>query len=446
MLASTVAALVLTFSGLARQTQPMQQTQRPQQTQQSQEPQQTQDSKPAQDAKPDRPPWAQTEKAAPANASAQPNTASNTATDATNGAAAGPSGSANTGNNSTATQPASSSSSATTKPTAAKGPARKKSAASNNSLGNAGVPAGPPVPIIEPSLDTSSTAAVPGQNADAAKDHPRISVTTNLVSVLASVLDEKNRPAPDLPVEAFQVFEEGVPQNIAVFDAETSQPLDLALMIDSSLSAHKEFGFEQEAAAHFIRQVLRPNDRLAVFAFDETVTEYASFSDNVPTLQAAVRKIPGGAGTSIYDALVFGSRELEKRGEERRRVIILVTDAGETTSRYDFEAARKEAVRGGALLYTIVIRPVKNENGRNTAGEHALETITDATGGAMFYPDTPQELGVIFDIIDRELRTQYRLGYYPEPRGPANTYRNIEVKVLGTYHVRHRKTYLTGPQ
>jgi len=429
LLLATVAALVLTFSGWARQTQ------------QSQQPQQTQDSKP------DRPPWAQTEKAAPTNASTPSSTSSGTANGATNGAAAGPSGGTTIGNNSSSTQPAASSSSAAKKPTTGRASASKQAAASTRSIGNnAGVPAGPPVPLIEPSLDTSSSAPVPGQNADAAKDRPRISVTTNLVSVLASVLDEKNRPAPDLPVEAFQVFEEGVPQKIAVFDAETSQPLDLALMIDSSLSAHKEFAFEQEAAAHFIRQVLRPNDRLAVFAFDETVTEYASFSDNVPTLQAAVRKIPGGAGTSIYDALVFGSRELEKRGEERRRVIILVTDAGETTSRYDFDAARKAAVHSGALLYTIVIRPVKNENGRNTAGEHALETITDATGGAMFYPDTPQELGVIFDIIDRELRTQYRLAYYPEPRGPANTYRNIEVKVLGTYHVRHRKTYLTGPQ
>jgi len=98
------------------------------------------------------------------------------------------------------------------------------------------------------------------------------------------------------------------------------------------------------------------------------------------------------------------------------------------------------------LLYPIVIRPVKNENGRNTAGEHALETMTDTTGGAMFYPDALPELTAIFDRIDRELRTQYRLAYYPNPRGPANTYRSIEVKVTtGNYQVRHRKTYLTAP-
>lgn len=292
-------------------------------------------------------------------------------------------------------------------------------------------PADPPAPVVDPQ--------------DAASQRGTIRVKVNLVNVLTSVLDEKNRPAPDLPVEAFQLYEEGVLQKIDVFESETKQPLDLALMIDSSLSAHKEMAFEQEAAAHFIRQVLRHGDSLSVFSVDESVNQLAPFSDNVATLQQAVHKIQDGAGTSLYDAVLLGSRALEHRSEDRRRVIILVTDAGETTSRADFDSARKEAVRSNTLLYTIVIRPVKNESGRNTAGEHAIETITDTTGGAMFFPDAPQELDIIFDRIDRELRTQYRLAYYPNPRGPANTYRSIEVKVLGTYHVRHRKSYLTGP-
>jgi Ca-activated chloride channel homolog len=249
-----------------------------------------------------------------------------------------------------------------------------------------------------------------------------------------------------LPREAFQLFEEGVQQKIEVFEPETQLPLDLALMIDSSLSAHKEITFEQEAAAHFIRQVLRKGDRLSVFAVDEEITQLAAFSDDVASLQAAVRRMPAGSGTSIYDAVLLGSRSLARRGEDRRRVIILVTDAGETTSRADFDAARKEAVRSGSLLYTIVVRPVKNESGRNTAGEHALATITDTMGGAMFFPDEVSELDGIFDRINRELRTQYRLGYYPEPRGAANTYRQIDVQVSGKYQVRHRKSYLTGPQ
>ncbi len=314
---------------------------------------------------------------------------------------------------------------------------------STPSAGSNTSPDGDPGKIVQP---TPPAPADDSQETTAQRG--RIRVNVNLVNVLVSVLDEKNRPAPDLPREVFQLFEEGVVQKIDKFESETSQPLDLAIMIDSSLSAHKEVGFEQEAAAHFIRQVLRPGDRLSVFSVDEDVRQLAGFSDNVTELQAAVRKMPAGAGTSIYDAVLLGSRALQRRGDDRRRVIILVTDAGETTSTSDFDAARKAAVLSNTLLYTIVIRPVKNENGRNTAGEHALETMTDTTGGAMFYPDSSQELGAIFDRIDRELRTQYLLAYYPNPRGPANAYRSILVTVTPTNYqvVRHRKSYLTGPQ
>lgn len=312
-----------------------------------------------------------------------------------------------------------------------------------------------PPPIVKP------------DSGDVAQDRTTIKVKVNLVNVLVSVLDERNRPAPDLPIESFQVFDEDNPQTIAVFEKETQQPLDLALMIDASLSAQLSMPAQREAASHFIQQVLRKDDRLAVYSFDENVTQVAAFSDNVAHLQDAVRRIPAGAGTSIYDAVLLGSKALSRQGSDRRRVIILITDGGETTSRADFDSARREAVRTNTLLYTVVIRSVKNESGRNTAGEHALETITDTSGGAVFYPDSSAELNSIFERIDRELRTQYRLAYYPNPRGPADTYRRIEVTVTppastltqaapsappqGTsqvqvpvYSVRHRKSYYTG--
>ena len=316
---------------------------------------------------------------------------------------------------------------------------------------------------------TTDAANASAPAADPDQDRTKIKVKVDLVNVLVSVLDEHNRPAPDLSKEAFQLFDEDNPQTIAVFEKETQQPLDLALMFDSSLSTQLGLPAQREAATRFIQQVLRPGDRLAVYSVDENVTQIAPFSDNVAHLQEAIKRIPQGAGTSIYDAVFLGSRALARQGIDRRSVIILITDGGETTSHSDFDAARREAVRNGALLYSIVIRAMKNESGRNTAGEHALETITDTTGGAVFYPDSTTQLGTIFDRIDRELRTQYRLGYYPSPRGPADTYRSIEVKVVppsppvasdsdsataatpaestaphGDYTVRHRKSYYTG--
>jgi Ca-activated chloride channel family protein len=146
----------------------------------------------------------------------------------------------------------------------------------------------------------------------------------------------------------------------------------------------------------------------------------------------------------LYDAVYLGSQALERGGSDRRRVLLLMTDAGETTSRADFETARRAAVRAEALLYAIVVRPVNNEGGRNTAGEHALETIADTSGGAMYYPVQITQLDEMFDRIDRELRTQYRLGYYPQPRPPLGAYQQIELRVNGGYTVHYRKSYYAG--
>src|SRR6202050_1432680 len=266
---------------------------------------------------------------------------------------------------------------------------------------------------------------------------------TDMVTVLASVIDSSGRPVPDLTEDAFQVAEEGAPQKIERFEAETNRPLDLALMVDASISTFKDLKFETEAAANLIRQVVPPGDTLVVCEFSETVTRLADFSDNVPKLQSSVRQIVPGAGTSIYDAIVLGSNALKRRPEGRRRAIVLVTDGGETTSVSKFDETRRTAVASGALLYPVLIRPVKNENGRNTAGEHALITITDSMGGDMFTLDDMNQIDDMFDRIDRELRTQYLLGYYPRPVPPDSSDRHIELDVKGGYSVRYRQEDFT---
>lgn len=270
-------------------------------------------------------------------------------------------------------------------------------------------------------------------------------VQTDLVGILASVTDQNGQPVPGLTQDSFQVSEEGVPQKIARFEAQTDRPLDLALMIDSSMSAFKDLRFESDASARFIQQVVRPGDALAVFEFDESVTKLSNFSDDVPRLQAAVRKIVPGSGTSIYDAVELASDSLARLPQGRRRAIVLVTDGGETTSVAKFDDTRRAAIRSGALLYTIIVRAVNNENGRNTAGEHALITITDSTGGALFILEDANQISQMFDRINRELRTQYLLGYYPSPTPPPASDRHVHVQVKGDYVVRYRKEYFTPP-
>jgi Ca-activated chloride channel homolog len=272
----------------------------------------------------------------------------------------------------------------------------------------------------------------------------RIRSDITLVNLLASVLDKDGRPMLGLTADQFEVYDEGVKQKVEILEPETQQPLDLALMIDSSLSELKELEFEETAASQFIGKLVRPEDRLGIYEFSETVTQLSPFSSSIPILQASLRRIQPGDGTSLYDAIFLGAQGLMKNPAGRRRAIVLVTDAGETTSSADFETARRAALRADALLYTIVIRAVKNEGGRNTAGEHALETIADTTGGATYYPDDIAQLAEMFDQINRELRTQYRLAYYPQPRPPAGVYRNLEVRAKCDCRVRSRKAYYSG--
>jgi Ca-activated chloride channel family protein len=299
-------------------------------------------------------------------------------------------------------------------------------------------------PIIFPAVALAIfSSAIPRRTHSQSQGQGAIKVQVNLVNILASVIDAHGEPVPDLAQDAFELFEEGNPQKIERFEAETNRPLDLALMIDSSVSTAKEMKFENESAAHFIRQVVRDRDTLSVFEFSEDVTQLADFSSDVPGLQNAVRRIEPGGGTSMYDAIVLGSQSIRRRPAGRRRAIVLITDAGETTSVSKFEDARRAAILSDALLYSIVIRPVKNENGRNTAGEHALITITDSTGGAQFVLDSFDQLQEMFDRIDRELRTQYLLGYYPSPVPPVGSLRHVEVRVKSGDTVRYRKEYFT---
>lgn len=278
-------------------------------------------------------------------------------------------------------------------------------------------------------------------------DRARLRVETDLVTVPATVLDANGKPVADLPESAFKLYQDGTQQTIAKFETQTNRPLELSLMVDSSLSTIQDTKFEDQATARFIHLVVRPGDLLGVFEFSDYVYELSDFSANVTKLEAAAERIAPGAGTSLYDAIVLGSEQLEKLPEDRRRVIVLVTDAGETTSKSSFEAARSAAIASEALLYTILIRAVPNEAGRNTGGEHAIETIIDSTGGAIYYPKSMMELDTMFQQISRELRTQYLLSYYPHPKAKPGTYCRIELDIpSGSYTLHYRKGYLeVGP-
>jgi Ca-activated chloride channel family protein len=236
----------------------------------------------------------------------------------------------------------------------------------------------------------------------------------SLVHVIASVKNSKGELVGALQKSDFQVFDNGVPQEVAVFERQTSQPVSVALLIDASGSTAKDLKYETDSATKFLRALLsegNPNDAVALYSFDDQVREVRHFTHNYPSLDTALKYIHGSGGTSLYDAIYIASQELEVR--QGRKIMVVISDGGDTTSTTDTHKTLKEAQLADAVIYPVVVVPITNDAGRNTGGEHYLIFMAEGTGGRTFFPSNAKELDKAFADIIAELRTQYYMGYYP---------------------------------
>jgi len=218
-----------------------------------------------------------------------------------------------------------------------------------------------------------------------------------------------------LQKEDFEVLDNGVPQEIRLFAHQTDQPLSVALLVDTSGSTAKELKYEGDSALKFLHALLaesNPEDAVALFTFDYDVTQHLQgFTRNYASLERPLKMLHGEGGSSIYDAVYFAARALQNR--DGRKVIVIVTDGGDTTSSRDLKSALKEAQLADAVIYAAVVMPITNEAGRNTGGENALTIMAQKTGGRTFLQTSGAQLDKTFGDIIAELRTQYLLGFYP---------------------------------
>jgi Ca-activated chloride channel family protein len=256
-------------------------------------------------------------------------------------------------------------------------------------------------------------------------------VDVNLVRILATVKDNTGRLIGDLEKQDFTVLDNGAPQQVAVFERRTEQPLLVSLLIDNSGSTAKDLKYEIESVNRFLRALFsegNPKDALALYSFNYEVRKLSHFTRNQSTLEHSLKGLKGEAGTSLYDAIFLAARELEDR--DGRKVIVVVTDGGDTTSVKDFHGALKAAQRSDAVIYSILVMPITNDAGRNIGGENALTTMGERTGGRVFAPNLGPGIDKAFVDILKELRTQYLLGFYPKdvPLN-ADPFHKLEIKV-----------------
>jgi Ca-activated chloride channel family protein len=292
----------------------------------------------------------------------------------------------------------------------------------------------------------ASAAAKPVAEDSAQSPSATFKVHVKLVSVFVSVTDEHGGPIAGLTKDNFDLFEDGIAQNISVFDKESALPISVVLDIDTSLSTRKDLPLELTSARRFVHDILRPVDALSLYEFSEVVDEVVPFTSDMKTIDHGIEHVHHGAATALYDAIYLGAQALERR--QGRKVMVIVTDGGDTASKVDYQEAVRAAQEADAIVYSIIDVPIEASAGRDLGGEHALIQISADTGGKYFYATSVPQLDEAFRQISDELRTQYLLGYYPSRRLTDSDFRRIQVKVGGVsdakFQVRHRAGYYTS--
>ena len=271
-----------------------------------------------------------------------------------------------------------------------------------------------------------------------------LKVDVKLVNVFVTVSDEHGRPVGGLKKENFSLKEDGRDQKIAVFQKESALPLSIVLAIDTSLSTRRDLQLELQSARRFAAAILRPIDALSVYEFSEVVSEIVPFTSDLKRIDHGIDHPRLGAATALYDALYLGSGALETR--QGRKVMVVITDGGDTVSKTDYKDALRAAQEAEAIVYSVIVVPVESSAGRDTGGEHALIQLSSDTGGKYFYASSISQLDEAFHQISDELRTQYLLAYYPSEKFAESDFRRIQVGIAGVsesgnYGVRHRTGY-----
>jgi Ca-activated chloride channel homolog len=273
-----------------------------------------------------------------------------------------------------------------------------------------------------------------------------IKVDVKLVNVFVTVTDSRGAPVANLQKDNFVLKEDGKEQKIAIFSKESALPLSIVLGVDTSLSTRKDLPLELAAARKFAHTIMRPQDGLSVYKFSETVSEMVAFTSDLKRIDSGIERPHNGAATALYDAIFLGSHALSRR--QGRKVMVVITDGGDTMSQVDYKEALRAAQEAEAIIFSIIIVPVEADAGRDTGGEHALIQISSDTGGKYYYATSGAQLDDAFRQISDELRTQYLLAYYPSERYTHSDFRQLHIDLAdpppgGPFQSHYRAGYYT---
>jgi len=309
-------------------------------------------------------------------------------------------------------------------------------------------------------------AAGAQQSEESQKPTETLKVNVNVVQLFFNVKDKHGALIPNLTKTDFDVAEDGKPQTIKYFTAESNLPLTIGMMIDSSGSQRNVIDMEKEVGGAFLRQILTEKDEAFVISFDITVDLLQDFTRDVHRLQNALNKakinvdytsggVPGigggpvpqhgnSPGTLLYDAVYLSSHDMLSK-EVGRKAMILLTDGQDEGSRLKIQDAIEAAQKADAIVYVLLCADRGFYGGFGYSGESEMRKLTEQTGGRVINVGNKfDKLREAFDQVAAELRSQYNIGYTPTNLKRDGSYRKIEIKNKQNYKIQARAGYYAG--
>ncbi|MBV9572728.1 MAG: VWA domain-containing protein [Acidobacteriales bacterium] len=290
-----------------------------------------------------------------------------------------------------------------------------------------------------------------------------LNVSVNVVQLFFNVKDKKGGLIPGLTKNDFQVLEDGKPQTIKYFTAESNLPLTLGLLIDASGSQMRVLDLEKQAGGEFLSQVLREKDMAFVIGFDVNVDLLQDFTNSVHALKSALNQVkinapPSGGipglgggpvptangprGTLLYDAVYLAGHD-ELAQQVGRKAMILLTDGEDQGSQLKIKDAIEAAQKSDSIVYVLLCadRGFYGFSGYSGAGE--MKKLTQETGGRVIeVGNNFDKLKTAFNQIASELRSQYNIGYSPTNTARDGTYRKVEIRCNNKdYKIQARSGY-----
>jgi VWFA-related protein len=310
--------------------------------------------------------------------------------------------------------------------------------------------------LLLPAFGRGQSGGSSGQQPAGAQGDITIRKNVNLVNVYFSVKDRHGTLVPSLSKDTFEVFENGKPQTIKYFAAETDLPLTLGLMIDSSGSMQRMLPEEKVVGADFLRQVIGEKDLAFIISFDISVDLLQDLTSDIRLLRAGLDRarinVGGGSygrpglgqgpvpishpkGTLLFDAVYLASHDVLSQQVGRKAMVIL-TDGEDFGSRLKLKEAIEAAQKADTICYVLLLSdPQYGANARD------MGQLAEQTGGRLISIQRPDKIGEAFHQISAELRSQYSLGYSPDGDKRDGSFRKIEIKSKDGHKVQARKGY-----